>query len=59
MLVLALRKNAVITLLESGCTMGETAAISGQTMAMVEHYAKRINNRMMGDKAILKWEQNI
>lgn len=54
-----LRKNAVNALLEAGCSTGETSAISGQSLAMVERYARRRNNRKMGDAAILKWERNI
>ena len=52
-----LRKNAVIALLESGCSIPETAAISGQSMRMVEHYAKQRNQEMLAGAAILKWEQ--
>lgn len=51
-----LRKNAVNALLEAGCSVGETAAISGQSLAMVEHYAKRRNNRKLGTTAIGRWE---
>ena len=51
-----LRKNAVIGLLEAGCTIAETAAISGQSLRMVEHYARARNQQMLGDAAILKWE---
>lgn len=51
-----LRKNAVNTLLESGCSVPEAAAISGQSMAMVEHYAKKRRQRPLGDAAVLKWE---
>lgn len=53
-----LRKNAVNALLEAGCSVGETSSISGQSLAMVEHYSKRRNNRTMGKAAILKWEGN-
>lgn len=53
-----LRKNAVNALLEAGCTVAETAAITGQTYAMVEHYAARINQRSMGEAAILKLERH-
>jgi len=52
-----LRKNAVNALLEAGCSVGETAAISGQSLAMVEHYAKRRNNRKLGSAAIGRWEE--
>lgn len=51
-----LRKNAVMTLLEIGCTVAEVSSISGQTLALVEHYAKRRNNRRIGKAAILKWQ---
>lgn len=52
-----LRKNAVNALLEAGCSTGETSAISGQSLRMVEHYAKRRNNPKMSKAAILKWER--
>jgi len=51
-----LRKNAVINLLEAGCTTQETASISGQSLQMVEHYARRINQRFLSTKAIEKLE---
>lgn len=49
-----LRKNAVIALLEAGCTVAEVAAITGQSYAIVEHYAARINTDRLGSAAILK-----
>jgi integrase len=51
-----LRKNAVIALLECGCSVAETAAISGQTLQMVEHYAKQRNQAKLASAAILRWE---
>lgn len=51
-----LRKNAVNALLEAECSTAEVSSITGQSLAMVEHYAKRRNNRRMGSAAILKWE---
>lgn len=51
-----LRKNAVIALLEFECTIAEVAAITGQTHAMVEHYAARVNRRRLGASAILKFD---
>lgn len=51
-----LRKNAVIALLEVGCTPHEVASITGQTIGMVEHYAKRVNRRALAKAAILKLE---
>lgn len=52
-----LRKNAVIALLEAGCSAAETAAISGQSLQMVEHYAKMRAQKTLGGTAILKWER--
>lgn len=51
-----LRKNAVNALLEAGCSAAETAAISGQSLSLVEHYAKRRNTAKLGKSAVLKWE---
>jgi integrase len=51
-----LRKNAVIALLEVGCSMAETSSISGQSLQVVERYARRRNTRRLGSAAVLKWE---
>lgn len=51
-----LRKNAVIALLECGCSVAETAAISGQTLQVVEHYGKQRNQGKLASAAILRWE---
>jgi integrase len=53
-----LRKNAVISLLEAGCSVPEVAAITGQSYQMVQHYAAGISQRRMGKAAILKLENN-
>lgn len=53
-----LRKNAVNALLEAGCSAAETAAISGQSLQMVEHYARRRSQSKLGKAAILKWQGN-
>lgn len=53
-----LRKNAVIALLEAGCTVAETASVSGQSFPMVEYYAKLRNQKRLSSAAILKWEGN-
>lgn len=50
-----LRKNAVISLLEAGCTHAEVSGITDQSVAMVEHYAKRVNKLRLGRAAILKF----
>ena len=52
-----LRKNAVIALLEAGCTVPETAAITGQTHQVVEHYAAQVDRRRLGKAAIFKFDQ--
>lgn len=51
-----LRKNAVNSLLEAGCTVAEVSAITGQSFGIVEHYAKRMNRKEMGAGAIVKLE---
>ena len=53
-----LRKNAVIALLGAGCSVAETAAITGQTYQLVEYYARQIDQESMADGAILKLEQH-
>jgi integrase len=53
-----LRKNAVNALLEIGCSVAETAAISGQTLQLVEHYAKQRDQQKLAEAAVLKWEGN-
>lgn len=40
-----LRKNAVCALLEAGCSEAETAAITGQSLRMVMHYAQKVNQK--------------
>lgn len=52
-----LRKNAVNTLLEAGCTPHEVAAITGQSFQMIEHYARRVSQHKLGEAAILKLER--
>ena len=51
-----LRKNAVITLLEAGCTPSEVAAITGQTLQMVAHYAAKVSQKRLATAAIFKLE---
>lgn len=51
-----LRKNAVNTLLEAGCSAAETASITGQSLQMVEHYAKGRAQGKLASAAILRWE---
>jgi integrase len=51
-----LRKNAVNSLLESGCTVAEASAITGQTYNIVEQYARQVDQGRLGSAAILKFE---
>jgi integrase len=52
-----LRKNAVIALIEAGCSTAEAGAISGQSMAIVEKYARQRDTKRLGSGAVLKWER--
>ncbi len=51
-----LRKSSVVFLFEAGCTGAEVAAITGQSMQMVEHYAREVNQKKLAAAAVLKWE---
>lgn len=51
-----LRKNAVIMLLEVGCTEKEVEKIVGMSADMVEHYAKRVRARHLAIAAMKKLE---
>lgn len=50
-----LRKNAVNSLLEYGCTVAEVSAITGQSLRIVEHYGKGRATRRIGHQAMKKW----
>lgn len=49
-----LRKNAVIALLEAGCTQAEVQGITDQSREMVEHYAQKVNRLTLGRAAVVK-----
>lgn len=51
-----LRRNAVNALLEAECSVAEVSAITGQSLQMVEHYAKERDQAALGRSAILKFE---
>jgi hypothetical protein len=51
-----LRKNAVNALLEAGCSTAEVSAITGQSLQVVEHYAKGRDGRALARAAMVKWE---
>jgi hypothetical protein len=44
--------------IEAGCTEAEVAAVTGQSMQMVAHYAKQVNQKKLAKAAVLKWEQS-
>jgi len=50
-----LRKNAVNALLEVGCSVAQTAAISGQSLQMVEHYARLRSQSKLARSAMKLW----
>lgn len=52
-----LRKNAVNSLLQAGCTIAETASITGQTFKVVEHYARRVDQGVLAQAAIIKFDR--
>jgi hypothetical protein len=52
-----LRKNAVIMLLEVGCTEDEVGAIVGMSAAMVRHYAIEVRKHKLAKNAMLKLEK--
>jgi integrase len=49
-----LRKNAVIALLEAGCTAAQVSGITDQSIQMVEHYALEVNKLTLGRAAVVK-----
>lgn len=49
-----LRKNAVISLLEAGCTVAEVSGITDQTFQLIEHYAAKVNKLHLGRAAVVK-----
>lgn len=51
-----LRKNAVNTLLEVGCSVAQVASVTGQSLQMIEHYSKRRNGKRLSTGAMGNWE---
>lgn len=51
-----LRKNAVISLLEAGCTVAEVSGITDQSFGMIEHYAKKVSKLSLGRAAVVKFD---
>lgn len=52
-----LRKNAIMNLIEAGCTPREVQAITGQSLQIVEHYAQGYNPERLAKAAIVKLEK--
>lgn len=51
-----LRKNAVNSLFEAGCTAAEVSGITDQSIRMLEHYSKDVNKLGLGRSAVIKME---
>lgn len=49
-----LRKNAVVSLLQAGCTAAEVSGITDQSIQMIEHYAKGMSGLPLGRAAVIK-----
>lgn len=52
-----LRKNAVSALLEAQCSIAEVESITGQSLQMIEHYAKERDREHLSRSAVLKFER--
>jgi len=51
-----LRKNAINSLLEVGCSVAQAASISGQSLQMVERYARKRDQTKLSRQAMKLWE---
>jgi hypothetical protein len=51
-----LRKNAVINLLEAGCTEAQAGSICNMTPQMVQHYGREVSMRALARDAMAKME---
>jgi integrase len=49
-----LRKNAVNSLLEAGCSIAEVSAITGQSISSIEHYGKARDKEQLAGQAMGK-----
>lgn len=52
-----MRKAAITSLIEAGCTAAEVSAVTGQTMQMVEHYAAARNRAQLAQSAMQKMKK--
>lgn len=51
-----LRKNAVVCLIEAGADPRQIQAITGQSLAMIEHYGQECTSDNLAHQAIRLWE---
>lgn len=51
-----LRKNAVVCLIEAGAEPRQIQAITGQSLAMIEHYGREYSRDHLAHQAIRLWE---
>ena len=52
-----IRRLSIVSLIEAGCSTAETAAVTGQSFQMVEHYAADRNRAMLAERAMDKLEK--
>lgn len=52
-----IRRLSIVSLIEAGCSTAETAAVTGQSFQMVEHYAADRNRAMLAERAMDKLER--
>ena len=52
-----LRKNAVTALVEAGCAPREIQAVTGQSLPIIEHYAREYDRKKLSTAAIHKLER--
>lgn len=52
-----LRKSAVNTLLEAGCSEAEVSAITGQSTEMIRHYSRMVNRKKLTRSAVSKLDR--
>lgn len=52
-----IKKNATNALLDVGCDLAQISAVTGNSLQLVEHYAKARDQRRHATAAVLKWEK--
>jgi integrase len=51
-----LRKSAVVALKEAGCPNGEIQAITGHSLAMIDHYSKGFDQQRQAEAGMKRLE---